>query len=44
MLMHLRSVPSKHIIIVDDGGSNYWNVKIDITSRDVYDLEINGVG
>ena len=33
---------SKDIIIIFDGCSHYWNVKVNITKGHLYDLHING--
>jgi len=34
----------KRIIMVDDGGNYYWNVKVNLKSAKIYDLQINGHG
>lgn len=31
-------------VIVMDGGSNYWQVKANLTKQSLYDLSINGAG
>lgn len=33
---------SKNVIIVLDGCSNYWNIKVNISKAKLYDLQING--
>ena len=35
---------SQDIISVNDGGSYYWNVEINITNQKVYNLDVNGYG
>ncbi len=42
MLMNHINEASEEIIIVCDGCSYYWNVKVNITTGEVYDLSING--
>lgn len=33
----------KDVIIVFDGCSHYWNIKVDISNKRLYDLQVNGV-
>lgn len=43
-MIHKNKTPSywsKEMVIVMDGCSYYWNVKINIENKTVYDLEIN---
>jgi hypothetical protein len=42
MVMHPSDEASEGIIFVLDGCSNYWNVKVNLTTGEVYDLGING--
>ena len=42
MLMNHINEASEEIIIVCDGCSYYWNVKVNITTGEVFDLDING--
>jgi hypothetical protein len=45
MLMHPSSdYASEDIIYVYDGCSNNWKVKVNITTGEVYDLDVNGQG
>jgi hypothetical protein len=34
----------KERIMVNDGGSYYWNIKFNINSGKLFDLDVNGVG
>lgn len=31
------------IIFVKDGGSYYWNIKVDVNNKKLYDLRVNGI-
>jgi hypothetical protein len=42
MVMHPSDEASEGIIFVLDGCSNYWNVKVNLTTGEVYDLSVNG--
>ena len=42
-----KSTPNnwdKEIIMVLDGCSYYWNIKVNISDNSLYDLNINGIG
>jgi hypothetical protein len=34
---------SKDVLFVNDGCSHYWNIKINLTTKELFDLDINGV-
>ncbi len=34
---------SKDIITVNDGGENYWSVFVNITKRNIYGINVNGI-
>lgn len=34
---------SKDIIVMSDGGSNYWSIIVNLTKKTLYDMKINGV-
>ena len=34
---------AKDVLYVDDGGSYYWNIKVNIVTEELTDLMINGV-
>ncbi len=31
------------IIVVCDGGSDHWSIKINITTKQLFDMEVNGI-
>ena len=35
---------SEDIISVKDGCSYYWNIKINVTTNNIFELKINGLG
>ena len=34
---------SKEIIAVFGGGSNHWHVKINISTKELFDMQVNGI-
>ena len=34
---------SEDIIVVYDGGSNHWCIKINISTKELFDMQVNGV-
>lgn len=39
----LTNDPHKDIIFINDGGSYYWNVEVNLTNKLLYNLKINGM-
>ena len=35
---------SEDILAVFDGGINHWSIKINISTEELFDLQINGIG
>ena len=34
---------SEDIIAVSDGGSNHWSIKINISKKELFDMQVNGI-